>query len=338
MTGRDPETPLAGLAAQVLASDETPAPQRVLENRPSQIHAIECALRSRSRRRWLPWAAGAGVTAAAAVVLLAWQASPTRMTGPAALAQVENVQGRVTVEDRERELPAGEEIVPGTRLRVPRSGGLTLRLSTGTRIGLRGGAAVRVADLGSVNRFDLQEGGLAARVNKLAPGHRFVVATPDAEIEVKGTQFDVTVTPHSSTCNPRTRTSVDVQEGVVVVRFRSQELRVPAGHHWPECEPAPPVASPIERQRADAPRSRRRAARASTRADHTPAPSSTLAEQNDLLAAALAAERRGDLEEAERWLDRLTSRYPDGQLTDSARTERHRLAAVRARAHKTIDP
>ena len=52
---------------------------------------------------------------------------------------------------------------------------------------------------------------------------------------------------------------------------------------------------------------------------------STLAEQNDLFAAALAARRRGDLGEAIHWLDRLIARYPKGQLIDSARAERQRL-------------
>jgi TolA-binding protein len=55
---------------------------------------------------------------------------------------------------------------------------------------------------------------------------------------------------------------------------------------------------------------------------------STLAEQNDLFAAALAARRRGDTVEAIQWLDRLIARYPGGPLTDSARAERRRMAAA----------
>jgi len=53
---------------------------------------------------------------------------------------------------------------------------------------------------------------------------------------------------------------------------------------------------------------------------------STLAAQNDLFAAALAARRRGENVEAIRWLDRLIGRYPEGPLTESARAERRRLA------------
>jgi hypothetical protein len=60
-----------------------------------------------------------------------------------------------------------------------------------------------------------------------------------------------------------------------------------------------------------------------------PAERSTLSEQNDLLAAALSARRRGDVGEAIRWLDRLITRYPNGQLTDSARAERRRLVDLR---------
>jgi hypothetical protein len=61
-----------------------------------------------------------------------------------------------------------------------------------------------------------------------------------------------------------------------------------------------------------------------------PAAQSTLAEQNDLFAAALAARRRGDLAEAMRWLDQLIRLHPRGQLADQARAERGRLGAAAA--------
>ena len=66
-------------------------------------------------------------------------------------------------------------------------------------------------------------------------------------------------------------------------------------------------------------------ATASAPAPVAPADPSTLAEQNDLFAAALAARRRGDVIDAIHWLDRLIARYPTGPLSDSARAERHRL-------------
>ena len=75
-------------------------------------------------------------------------------------------------------------------------------------------------------------------------------------------------------------------------------------------------------RRARAPRP---AAPAAAVAAAAPSDPSTLAEQNDLFAAALAARRRGENAEAMRWLDRLIARYPDGPLIDSARAERRRL-------------
>jgi hypothetical protein len=222
-----------------------------------------------------------------------------------------------------------------------------MRLSTGTRISLSEGAAARVRELGALTRFDLGRGRFGAEVVKLVPGERFLVVTPDAEIEVKGTRFEVAVSSNASSCGAPTRTSVDVHSGVVAVRFASHEAHVRAGEHWPDCrsaetvvQHAPPVIERTHtpRRAAHAQPSKLASAPASPPPSWTgvaaaplpPPPSSTLSQQNDLLAAALAAERRGDMDEAERWLDQLTSRYPGGQLADSARAARRRLEALRA--------
>lgn len=366
MSERDPQMPLADMAAQVLAADEPTAPPRAREDRSRQIAALERALQARARYRRLRWPAGAAALAAAAVLVVWWHASPApvaphsavapELVGPAlpssappTFAMVETAVGSVEVEGVERQLSVGDQIAPGARLRLPRTGDLTLRLSTGTRLGVSGGATVRIADMGAVSRFDLEHGSFTAAVAKLAPGRRFIVATPDAEIEVRGTRFQVAVTPDPSACDPSTRTSVVVQEGVVAVWFGSRELRLGAGQHWPACRPVE-TAVPVLSHRLDSRRQRRRvphpsvaaapaaaaapvpAPAASSTWDGAPAPppSSTLAEQNDLLAAALTAKRRGALEEAQRWLDRLLSRYPHGQLSNSARAERRRLLELRA--------
>jgi len=204
-----------------------------------------------------------------------------------------------------------------------------------------------VSELGAWTRFDLGRGRFGAEVTKLVPGERFLVITPDAEIEVKGTRFEVAVGSSSSSCSTPTRTSVEVHSGVVAVRFASHELRLTAGEHWPDCRPAEaePPRPPATSERTQ---THRRAAHArrtdvasvpslpeSSSTDPASAPpssgpSSTLSQQNDLLAAALAAERRGDLDEAERWLDQLMSRYPAGQLADSARAARRRFEGLRA--------
>jgi hypothetical protein len=228
---------------------------------------------------------------------------------------------------------------PGSAVRAPREGHVVLALDTGTRLLVGPAARTRIVELGTMQRFDLERGSLEAAVAKLQPGHRFVVGTPDAEVEVKGTRFELTVDGDVSRCDPLVRTHLVVQEGVVAVRHGGSEVRVAAGSTWPAC--APPAPEPVVhaglsqaaqvREPAHA-RGPRRAAVASNRTPAAAAPAvttpidpSTLAEQNDLFAAALAARHRGGRAEAIRWFDRLIARYPTGQLADSARVERRRL-------------
>jgi hypothetical protein len=205
-------------------------------------------------------------------------------------------------------------------VRVPGAGHLLLALDTGTRLRVGASSRVRLTALGAIQRFDVESGTLEAEVAKVPLGGRFIVATGDAEVEVKGTRFEVAVVPTPSTCAPFARTQVTVQEGVVVVRFAGGEVRLPAGSVWPVCAPPPPVQS-------NRPRHPHAPAPTADRAGPTAPPPdpSTLAEQNDLFAAALAARRRGEVDEAIHWLDRLIARYPKGQLIDSARAERQRL-------------
>jgi hypothetical protein len=191
---------------------------------------------------------------------------------------------------------------------------------------LRVGASsrVRLTSLGAAQRFDVDSGTLEAEVAKVPLGGRFVIATGDAEVEVKGTRFEVAVVPSPSTCAPFVRTQVTVQEGVVAVRFGGGEVRLAAGSVWPACPP-PASAVPSPRHHVHAPRAAGAPLPDTGAPAATPADPSTLAEQNDLFAAALSARQRGDHAEAIHRLDRLIARYPNGQLTDSARAERRRL-------------
>jgi hypothetical protein len=338
------EAPLAQLAAQALVADEAADPPRALDDRATQIAALERALRSRARLRLARRPALAAVVAAVTVAAAAYLAvlSPRSHRNQAArigapsgivtarptgLAAVEAVQGSARVAGVDGDLAAGDEIAPGMGLDVPGAGELTLRLATGTRLTLASDAAMRVTDIGVFNRFDLERGRLTADVAKLGSGHRFLIATPDAEVEVRGTRFEVVVSARPSTCEPRTRTGVTVLEGVVAVRFGAGEVRVEAGHRWPDCQTSPTDA-PRPGRATDRRRQRRQVAQAAPAAAAAAA-QSTLAEQNDLMAAALTAEQRGDLEEAERWLDRLVKRHPTGQLADSARAEHRRLTELR---------
>jgi len=334
------ETRYAELAAKVLArgaaGDEAAA--AALPDRAASVGAIERALRARERRRLAPWL-GWGVAAAAAAVLvpLGWRSlrstetagvsgavqtdSPVTMN--LTVAAVEGAGASIETTAGSRLAARGDLIAAGASVHVPGAGHFLLALDTGTQLRVGASSRVRLTSLGTAQRFDVESGTLEADVAKVPPGGRFVVATRDAEVEVKGTRFEVAVVPIPSACAPFVRTQVMVQEGVVAVRFAGGEVRLAAGSVWPACpSPAPAVQS--ARSHAHVPRT---AAPLADVAASAPKPTdpSTLAEQNDLFAAALSARRRGDRAEAIHWLDRLIARYPNGQLIDSARAERQRL-------------
>ena len=338
MRSHDEETRYAELAARALAAEEPPAGADGFGNRVADVGAIERALRARARRRRWPIAAGAVAAAAAVLVVVAWPRLPsdgaprTVATAPGlarrspalSIAMTEGAGAFVGPSGDQQRVTVGDDIAVGTRLDVAQSGGVTLALPTGTRLELAGGASARVVELGAVQRFDLSRGVLAAKVAKLAADGRFIVATPDVEVEVKGTRFEVAVAAEP-VCDAGVRTVVTVQEGVVAVRHAGGEVRLQAGSRWPDCRSPRAAAAPVRRHavtevpRASEPAHAQELAHAST-----------LAEQNDLFAAALAAGRRGDFDEAVQWLDRLIARHPTGQLSDSARAERRRFADAAA--------
>jgi TolA-binding protein len=59
-----------------------------------------------------------------------------------------------------------------------------------------------------------------------------------------------------------------------------------------------------------------------------PAPASQLSQQNDLMSAAMAAERQGQHDVALRKLNELIIRFPGGPLMESARAQRQRILAA----------
>lgn len=106
-----------------------------------------------------------------------------------------------------------------------------------------------------LERVRLYEGTVDVQVNKLTVGQRFIVATSDAEVEVRGTRFSVVAV------DDRLR-EVAVQEGVVEVRSGGNTITLRAGDAWnapervamndepeepqPVVAPAPPTPAPEE--------------------------------------------------------------------------------------------
>jgi ferric-dicitrate binding protein FerR (iron transport regulator) len=316
----------ARLAGRVLEQANVDAPPPRPEVRAVAVGAIERALaqraRAKARRRWAGRIAVAAAVAAVAVGgatfwtrhgrEVARQPAPgdVRVTGRA-LSGAANVfvAGEATPMVEGRPLPAGSRVVAAKTARV------LLAFSTGTSGLLDDAGDVTLESIGASEALRLEAGSIDLAVAKQAPGERFIVRTPDAEVEVRGTQFRVAIAPADAACGGGTGTRVAVSEGVVVVRHAGSEARVSAGEVWPSGCAAGASASS---EAAVAPSVARGPAAAGSSA-------SSLAAQNDLFARAIAAKRRGDGPGAVAGFDRFLARYPSGPLSESATVERMRL-------------
>jgi hypothetical protein len=229
------------------------------------------------------------------------------------------------------------------------SDGARLALSSGTVLQLTPQARIEVRALGTVQRFRLPDGRLHADVAPLDVGQRFLIETPDGEIEVHGTVFELAVAPPQRGCSTGTSTRLLVSKGVVEVRSAGRDDYVRAGQHWPpECEALADLSAAAPREgtpaalgeaggavtagaqkRTAQPASALKRARGDTGSDTParthPASPSELAAQNDLFAAAMAAKGRGQRTRALEDLDRLIARFPKGQLAEAAHAERMRV-------------
>ena len=109
---------------------------------------------------------------------------------------------------------------------------------------VHGGSGARFAwgKLGGVERIDLEEGEIDLQVRHLGPDERVLVSTGDAEVEVRGTVFQVTA-------HARHIARVAVAEGRVEVRYAGEQVLLDAGQAWSPVatggdspsRPAPPV-------------------------------------------------------------------------------------------------
>jgi hypothetical protein len=305
-----------------------PAP----EERARAIEAIAQAIAARARKRRAVRAFGAVVAAAAAVGgVFAGSHFVRHAAAPAPVAQVAPGAGpeivahptaggaSVLLSGSAAPLVDGRSLSAGSRIVTPPNGRATLSFSTGTSVALGEGADLTVGGEGGSEVLRLAGGFVDLHVAKLTAGQRFLVDTPDAEVEVRGTQFRVALTASDPGCGGGTTTRVTVTEGVVVVRHAGVESSVAAGEHWPSscfhasvaalAADSPVIAPPVARPTAGG------------RTVHV----SALAEQNDLFAEATSAKRRGDVSDAVNAFDRLLAKYPACPLSESASVERMRL-------------
>jgi ferric-dicitrate binding protein FerR (iron transport regulator) len=325
----------AALAAKLLGS-------RVARGAPPAgdrgrgLETIAGALQARTRRKRLGFV---GLVLAAAAALVLWRAArPSQRISPvSSVALSASPLGRgaaLVVDNREFQLSAQASIAPGQAIDTPTDGGASLQLATGTELSLGSASSVRVDSAGPTERFSLARGRLTVHVVKLTNGRRFIVATPDAEIEVRGTRFELNVLSQAEGCGNGSRTRLSVGEGVVEVRSAGVNARVSAGQMWPaDCvasEPvsaqAPPAAAPAVS--AAAPVAAVPSAPAMVASRAAAEPSSGLSRQNDLFAEAVSLRRRGDAAGALRTYQELIARFPTSPLAQNAMVERMRLLAA----------
>jgi ferric-dicitrate binding protein FerR (iron transport regulator) len=328
-------TPRYAAAAARLIRQHLPGASVVAADEARGVETIERAMLARKRRRQSVAWAGA-LSAAAAVAIAATQlrqsSAPASSTVPIAIDVTPSGQGAALARSEGREqLKQRVSIESGQRIDTPANGGASLQLSTGSSMTLSGRSSFRVDSQGATQRFSLQHGELVAHVAKLTTAQRFIVDTPDAEIEVRGTRFRLRVIERPEACGGGTRTRLEVSEGAVEVRLASANtVSVKAGEVWPtDC------AEPIHVTQTPAPQSINghettipKTHAVSPIAANETERGSALTAPNDLFAEGVARGRQGDTSGALRIYQELMSRFPTSPLAENALVERMRLSTT----------
>lgn len=370
-TGEEPSAPALDAMRIVLPGASSPVPVEDAEHvelrRPALVDAISRAIAEvpAERRRRRLWTMSGRFVLAAAVLFAVGAASTfvaVRMSNGSAvavgagtaaqgeLARIERFDAdavhaatSATVGEASTLVTSASErlvaTLPGhTVVEVaPRSRVILARLPVASQelILDRGIVSVDVPEAAAPERGPEPGGSEPSR-------RRVRVTTPEAVVEVKGTQFDVVV---ADAPGGGEVTTVKVKRGRVLVTEGARRTFVGAGETWTSAPlygarggAAPRDAGAASGEARHGPRSDERTAAAqapsrpvaaaqnptlsSDGSADSPArggdPASTLAEQNRLLEAAVAAERQGNRREAARLLESLLARFPDSPHRASA--------------------
>jgi hypothetical protein len=157
------------------------------------------------------------------------------------------------------------------------------------------GARFERTRVAEVERIALADGALDLEVRPLGPGERFLVATDDAEVEVRGTVFHVEA-------RERRLAYVSVREGKVEVRRGAESALLTPGQEWRDAPPraeAPPAVSAAPHARTTVAASKRGAPPSPSAPTNGFAEGVRLVERGDYAAAAerleaFRAEHPGD--------------------------------------------
>jgi len=286
-----------------------------------------------SERR-MRWRRGViGVAAAASFLLLGGALLRERAapSGPQAIAGIDGVTGTVVltqegarkiVGGRECSLHDGDSLLTtvGARARVATSKS-SVKLSETTELRLSRPSAAE-------ERISLRRGRVDVAVDKTVEAKRAVVVeTPDAEVVVRGTIFDVRVEPSGAA----TTTHVHVTRGSVWVLSQGVQVALLSeGQSWSSAggvvEPQAPAAGPAVEAPAGVSQAPavKGAAVAPPKDAAGPRKPGTLAEENRLYSAAVEARNRGDAARAAELFGELLATYPQSPLREVAQVERFR--------------
>jgi hypothetical protein len=293
--------------------------------------------RSQQRTRWQR--ALVGVAAAAAMALLGGALLRERLQAPPpAIAGIDNVSGTVVLTQ------AGAQRVVSKAERAVHDGD-SLQTAAGAQAHLATAkASVKLSESTELRltrpnaaeeRISLRRGRVDVAVEKTVELKRSVVVeTPDAEVVVRGTVFDVRVEPVRSA----TSTHVHVTRGSVFVLVRGAQVALlSAGQSWSSAggvisdtpvtlpptadAPAAPPSTDTAPPAAPSPRLKQAPLAASKQA---PRKAGTLAEENRLFSAAVEARNRGEAARAADLFGELLASYPQSPLREVAQVERFR--------------
>jgi ferric-dicitrate binding protein FerR (iron transport regulator) len=345
----DARPALAKLATDALAAERLQTSEPTPMQRARAIALLASTITSEARtrrRRRVIFGLGAAAAAAGAILTVgalrhrngpANDPPPVAANAPSITGSAHALNGDVALvhDGQQIKLDGPQTLQTGDHVVAPRDARAAITLSTGTHLVVEAGGDLGVVEEDDTQIFALQSGAVHADVAKLQQGQRFLIRTRDAEIEVRGTSFELSVVPSDPSCGGGTITRLVVSEGLVMVRNGGVETNVGAGDVWPRgCgtaandeaptpEPAAlaatPATPPIAKAADVAPKTASEIA------------ASELAAQNDLFAQASAKKNSGDVPGAVSAYERYLAKYPGGPLAESATVERMRLLA-------SIDP
>jgi hypothetical protein len=220
-------------------------------------------------------------------------------------------------------LVKGNRFVGEAAIETPKDASARFVTESGVEVALSSASKARLHPAERRQRVELMQGEVTLQVPRLSDGSTVTVVTPDATVTVHGTRFSVSYDANTT----RPATCVRVMEGVVSVNRagRVESLHADQSSRCDTITASQPEPQAAVTTQLSPGRERVTATALPERMDN---PTSSLALENQLLLAGLAAERRHDDDVAKAALQKLLTRFPASPLAQEAR---HALSRIEKR-------